>query len=55
MTTSQDGESPDDVAFFFALNTNFNYHDFQQYLVLHVGIGMMKEHVDAGARKCAQQ
>lgn len=35
-------ESPDDVAFFFVLNTNFNEHDFKRFLVLHVGDGHAK-------------
>ena len=37
MTTSHDGESPEDVAFFFVLNTNFAEHDFTDLLVLHIG------------------
>ena len=36
MTTSHEDEAPDDVAFFFALNTNFE-HEFLHYLVLHIG------------------
>jgi hypothetical protein len=53
MTTSHEGETPDEVAFFFVLNTNFDYHDFTHYLVLHVGTGPAKEPVDAAIRKYA--
>ncbi|MDO9017464.1 MAG: hypothetical protein Q8S73_13960 [Deltaproteobacteria bacterium] len=53
MTTSHAGESPDDVAFFFVLNTNFGDHDFDRYLVLHVGDGQAMEAVDAAVRRYA--
>jgi len=53
MTTGHKGESPDDVAFFFVLNTNFHAHDFKCYLVLHIGNGTAKEQVDAAVRKYA--
>jgi hypothetical protein len=53
MTTSHAGETPDEVAFFFVLNTNFDYHDFTHYLVLHVGMGPAKEQVDEAVRKYA--
>jgi hypothetical protein len=53
MTTWHEGESPDDVAFFFVLNTNFDYHDFGRYLVLHVGGGPAKAQLDAAVRKYA--
>jgi hypothetical protein len=53
MTTWHDGESPEDVAFFFVLNTNFDDHDFRRYLVLHVGTGKTKEQVDAAVRAYA--
>jgi hypothetical protein len=53
MTTSHDGESPDDVAFFFVLSTNFDDHDFSRYLVLHIGSGPVKAQVDAAVRKYA--
>ena len=46
-------ESPDDVAFFFVLNTNFNEHDFKRFLVLHVGDGHAKGEVDAAVRRHA--
>ena len=50
MTTWHAGESPDDVAFFFVRNTNFDRHDFKRYLVLHVGTGKTREQVDAAVR-----
>jgi hypothetical protein len=53
MTTWHDGESPDDVAFFFVFNTNFDDHDFRQYLVLHIGARKTKEQVDAAVRAYA--
>ena len=53
MTTWHTGESPDDVGFFFVLHTNFDHHDFQHYLVLHVGTSEAMEHVDAAVRKYA--
>jgi hypothetical protein len=53
MTTWHANESPDDVAFFFVLNTNFDSHDFVSFLVLHVGDSRAKEEVDAGVRRYA--
>ena len=53
MTTGHEGESPDDVAFFFVLNTNFDEHNFERYLVLHVGDGKQKGEVDAAVRRYA--
>lgn len=53
MTTWHNGESPDDVAFFFVLNTNFDDHDFRRYLVLHVGNGPAEDLVDAAVKKYA--
>lgn len=53
MTTWHDYESPDEVAFFFVLNTNFDDHDFRRYLVLHIGTGPAQEQVDAAVRKFA--
>lgn len=53
MTTSHADESPDAVAFFFVLNTNFGKHCFERYLVLHVGDGQAKEEVDAAVRRYA--
>ncbi len=37
MTTYHEGESPEDVAAFFVSSTNFDQHDFREYLALHVG------------------
>jgi hypothetical protein len=53
MTTWHDGESPDDVAFFFVLNTNFADHEFQRYFALHVGTSAARDLVDAAVRKYA--
>jgi len=53
MTTRHAGETPDEVAFFFVLCTNFHDHDFAHYLVLHVGAGPAREQVDAAVRKYA--
>ena len=53
MTTCHADETPDDVAFFFVLNTNFDVHDFNRYLVLHVGDGQTKGEVDAAVRRYA--
>ncbi len=53
MTTYHDGESPDDVAFFFVRLTNFDDHDFKCYLVLHVGTGETMKQVDDAVRAYA--
>jgi hypothetical protein len=53
MTTWHEGESPDDVAFFFVFLTNFDRHDFTRYLVVHVGTGESRHDVDAAVRRCA--
>jgi hypothetical protein len=53
MTTWHADESPDAVAFFFVLNTNFDDHDFNHYLVLHVGDGHTQAEVDAAVRRYA--
>lgn len=50
MTTSHRGESPDDVAFFFVLNTNFDEHAFERYLVLHIGTGPAEHALEAAVR-----
>ena len=39
MTSSHEGEEPDAVAFFFVMNTCFDDHDFQRYVVIHLGEG----------------
>jgi len=53
MTTWHDAESPDDVAFFFVQNTNFDAHDFRRYLVLHIGTGPTRDELDAAVRQHA--
>ena len=53
MTTCHTDETPDDVAFFFVLNTNFDDHDFDRYLVMHVGDGQARGEVDAAVRRYA--
>jgi len=53
MTTWHTDQTPDDVAFFFVLNTKFDDHDFNHYLVLHVGDGRKKGEVDAAVRRYA--
>jgi len=37
LTTWHTDESPDDVAFFFVHNTNFDDHDFKQFVVVQLG------------------
>ncbi len=37
MTSWHQDETPDEVAFFFALNTSFNDHYFQDFLIVLVG------------------
>ena len=37
MTSWHSAESPEEVAFFFAYNTNFDAHEFTRFLVLCVG------------------
>jgi hypothetical protein len=37
MTSWHTGASPEEVAFFFAYNTNFDNYDFQRFLVLCLG------------------
>ena len=54
MTTLHDDETPDDVAFFFVMNTNFDDHDFERYLVLHVGDDeTTQRELDAAVRRHA--
>lgn len=53
MTTWHAGESPDEVALFFVLNTNFGDHDFDHYLVLHIGDSQARAEVDAAVRRYA--
>jgi hypothetical protein len=51
MTSCHHEETPDDVAFFFVLNTNFDNHEFRHYLVLHVGTGPARDQVNEAVRK----
>ena len=53
MTTWHEGETPDEVAFFFVCNTNFDDHDFTRYLVLHIGADETNDDVDAAIRRHA--
>ncbi len=55
MTTAHAGEPPEDVAFFFVMCTNFDKHDFQQYLVLHIGRDHAVSFVDAAVRRAATE
>jgi len=54
MTTWHKGASPDDVAFFFVMNTNFAEHNFQHYLTLHVGVSQAIEKIESAVRKYAR-
>ena len=54
MTTWHEGESPDEVAFFFVYNTDFNELAFARYLVLHIGRGPAMERVNAAVREHAR-
>ena len=51
MTTWHTGASPDEVAFQFVVNTDFDDLEFRHYLVLHVGSGPAKAQIDAAVRK----
>jgi len=53
MTTWHEGDSIDDVAFFFVYNTNFDEYDFRQFLVLHLGDSPVRHDVDAAVRRNA--
>jgi hypothetical protein len=53
MTTGHEGESPEDVAHYFALNTNFDSHDFRDFLVLHIGESPMVQVIEAAVWKFA--
>ena len=53
MTTWHERESANDIAFFFVLNTNFDAHDFDRYLVLHIGASAARSEVEAAVRKYA--
>ena len=47
MTTAHADESPDDVANFFVMNTNFEENDFTDYLLVHIGNGPVANAVEA--------
>jgi hypothetical protein len=52
MTTWHEGESPDDVAFFFVMNTNFDDYDFKDFLIVHSGgSGSDFDRVNAAVRR----
>ena len=54
MTTWHEGESPDDVAFFFVMNTNFDNYDFKEFLIVHSGGSEPDvERVNAAVRQLA--
>jgi len=53
MTTSHEGESEDEVAFFFVKCTNFDQHEFTDYLVLHVGTSGARETLNASVQQHA--
>ena len=55
MTTSHKNEDIDDVAFFFVQNTNFDNHDFRNYLILHVGASRLVALLEDAVRKHAEQ
>jgi len=54
MTTWHDHESADDVAYFFVENTDFGNHDFNRYLVLHIGTSDVTDVLHAAVRKYAR-
>ena len=53
MTTAHANESPDDVAHFFVLNTNFETHKFTDYLLVHVGDGPVANALEAAVWRYA--
>lgn len=58
MTSWHEGQSPQEVAFFFIACTQlYDQPDvdypFSKYLVIHVGSGMSVNRLDAAVRKCA--
>ena len=53
MTTSHGDEGPDAVAFFFVSLTDFHQHEFDEYLVLHIGDGEHRQDVDVAVRRYA--
>ena len=53
ITTWHAEESPDEVAFFFVRNTNFDAHDFKHFLVLHIGESSKMSEVNDAVRRYA--
>jgi len=54
MTSWHEGESPEDVTFFFVNNTNFENHDFKRFVVLQFGEdSMVESQLKQGIRKWA--
>ena len=53
MTTWHNSETPDEVAFFFVMNTNFDQHDFTRFLVVHIGSGATVGELNGAVRKQA--
>jgi hypothetical protein len=55
MTTAHRGESEDDVAFFFVLNTSFDHPRFSDFLVLVIGTdNVAAERLAEGVRRHAR-
>ena len=52
-TTWHEGESVDEVAFYFVNCTNLHGHDFRRFLVLHVGAGLLKGPLEVAVRRHA--
>lgn len=50
MTTSHQGETASEVAFFFASCTNFDDYNFKELLVVHVGSGPRTLEVEQAVR-----
>jgi hypothetical protein len=55
MTTWHDKEIPDDVAFFFVYNTNFDDITFDRYLILHIGTDPSARSIDDAVTAHAKQ
>lgn len=52
LTTRHDGQSADDVAFWFVMHTCFDYHWFRDFLLLHIGTGPDVEAVEQAVIRC---
>jgi hypothetical protein len=55
MTTWHANQSVDEVAMFFVWNTDFDKHEFDRYLVLHLGTGRAERAVDEAVRRHASE